>query len=69
MQSIKSEGKQEEIEVWLGNSLVTIVPKASEKQVRQQYYGTQDEKRLVIKPRIQVSKAELDKIVTKLKPS
>jgi hypothetical protein len=60
--------QQEEIEVWLGNKFMTVVPKASEPFVRQQYYGKPEEKKLVIKPRINVSKEELNKIVTKLKP-
>lgn len=59
---------QEEIEVWLNDRLVTVVPKAAEPWIRKEYYGKPEEKILIIKPRIPVSPEQLQSIVQKLQP-
>lgn len=45
---------------------MTVVPKSSEAQVRLQYFGTPEEKKLMIKPHIPVTQEDLNKIVTNL---
>lgn len=60
--------QQEEIEVWLNDRLVTVVPKAAESWIRKEYYGKPEEKILIIKPRIPVSPEQLQSIVQKLQP-
>lgn len=59
---------QEEIEVWLNDKLVTVVPKAAEMHIRKHYFGKPEENILIIKPRIPVSQEQLDKLVQKLQP-
>lgn len=58
---------QEEIEVWVGNRLVTVVPKAAEPWIRKEYFGKPEEKKLIIKSRVQVSEEEKQQMITHVK--
>lgn len=58
---------QDEIEVWIGSKLVTVVPKVAEQWIRKEYYGRPEEKKLIIKSRVHVSEEEKNKIVSDLK--
>ena len=62
------EQVQEEIEVWEGHRLVSILPKSSEEMVRKIYFGKPEERMLMIKKRNAkaVSKEELTKVVSKI---
>lgn len=60
---------QEEIEVWLSDRLVTVVPKVAEPWIRKEYFGKPEEKILIIRPRVPpITPEQMQTLVQKIIP-